>query len=211
MNNEFVGIGAVLRDEDGFCTIKELLPGGPAEGSRELEPDDVILKVAQAEGEFIDVVNMKLEKIVELIKGPKDTLVRLEIKPIQDPANPKIVRIIRDKIKLTANLASATLHKTGEEDKTRMIGVIDLPSFYGSSGNGPKATDDVEELIEALKTLKAEGLILDLRRNGGGYLSEAVNLAGLFISEALLFRSRVPMARFAKNLISIPSSLGTAP
>ena len=182
MNNEFVGIGAVLRDEDGFCTIKELLPGGPAEGSRELEPDDVILKVAQAEGEFIDVVNMKLEKIVELIKGPKDTLVRLEIKPIQDPANPKIVRIIRDKIKLTANLASATLHKTGEEDKTRMIGVIDLPSFYGSSGNGPKATDGVEELIEALKTLKAEGLILDLRRNGGGYLSEAVNLAGLFIS-----------------------------
>lgn len=182
MNNEFVGIGAVLRDEDGFCTIKELLPGGPAEGSRELEPDDVILKVAQAEGEFVDVVNMKLEKIVELIKGPKDTLVRLEIKPIQDPANPKIVRIIRDKIKLTANLASATLHKTGEEDKTRMIGVIDLPSFYGSSGNGPKATDDVEELIEALKTLKAEGLILDLRRNGGGYLSEAVNLAGLFIS-----------------------------
>jgi carboxyl-terminal processing protease len=158
------------------------LPGGPAEASRELEPDDVILKVAQAEGEFVDVVNMKLEKIVELIKGPKDTLVRLEIKPIQDPANPKIVRIIRDKIKLTANLASATLHKTGEEDKTRMIGVIDLPSFYGSSGNGPKATDDVEELIEALKTLKAEGLILDLRRNGGGYLSEAVNLAGLFIS-----------------------------
>ena len=182
MNNEFVGIGAVLRDEDGFCTIKELLPGGPAEGSRELEPDDVILKVAQAEGEFVDVVNMKLEKIVELIKGPKDTLVRLEIKPIQDPANPKIVRIIRDKIKLTANLASATLHKTGEEGKARMIGVIDLPSFYGSSGNGPKATDDVEELIEALKNLKAEGLILDLRRNGGGYLSEAVNLAGLFIS-----------------------------
>jgi len=182
MNNEFVGIGAVLRDEDGFCTIKELLPGGPAEGSRELEPDDVILKVAQAEGDFVDVVNMKLAKIVELIKGPKDTLVRLEIKPIQDPANSKIVRIIRDKIKLTANLASATLHKTGEGDNSKMIGVIDLPSFYGSSGNGPKATDDVEELIDALKNLKAEGLILDLRRNGGGYLSEAVNLAGLFIS-----------------------------
>jgi carboxyl-terminal processing protease len=182
MNNEFVGIGAVLRDEDGFCTIKELLPGGPAEGSRELEPDDVILKVAQAEGEFIDVVNMKLAKIVELIKGPKDTLVRLEIKPVQDPSNSKIVRIIRDKIKLTANLASATLHKTGKGDKTRNIGVIDLPSFYGSSGKGPKATDDVEELIVSLKGQGAEGLVLDLRKNGGGYLSEAVNLAGLFIS-----------------------------
>ncbi|MBN37089.1 MAG: tail-specific protease [Opitutae bacterium] len=182
MNNEFVGIGAVLRDEDGFCTIKELLPGGPAEGSRELEPDDIILKVAQADGDFVDVVNMKLTKIVELIKGPKDTLVRLEIKPIQDPSNSKIVRIIRDKIKLTANLASATLHKTGDDDKTKLIGVIDLPSFYGSSGNGPKATDDVEELIKALKDLTVQGLILDLRKNGGGYLSEAVNLAGLFIS-----------------------------
>lgn len=182
MNNEFVGIGAVLRDEDGFCTIKELLPGGPAEGSRELEPDDVILKVAQADGDFVDVVNMKLTKIVELIKGPKDTLVRLEIKPIQDPSNSKVVRIIRDKIKLTANLASATIHKTGTDDKTKLIGVIDLPSFYGSSGNGPKATDDVEELIKVLKDLTVEGLILDLRKNGGGYLSEAVNLAGLFIS-----------------------------
>ena len=182
MNNEFVGIGAVLRDEDGFCTIKELLPGGPAEGSRELEPEDIILKVAQAEGDFVDVVDMKLAKIVELIKGPKDTLVRLEIKPIQDPANTKTVRIVRDKIKLTANLASGSLHKVDGKDGNRLIGAIELPSFYGSSGNGPKATDDVEELINELKKQGAEGIILDLRRNGGGYLSEAVNLAGLFIS-----------------------------
>ncbi|MBT5715388.1 MAG: PDZ domain-containing protein, partial [Opitutae bacterium] len=116
MNNEFVGIGAVLRDEDGFCTIKELLPGGPAEGSRELEPEDIILKVAQAEGEFVDVVDMKLAKIVDLIKGPKDTLVRLEIKPIKDPSNTKTVRIVRDKIKLTANLASGSLHEVAGED-----------------------------------------------------------------------------------------------
>ena len=182
MNNEFVGIGAVLRDEDGFCTIKELLPGGPAEGSRELEPEDIILKVAQAEGDFVDVVDMKLAKIVELIKGPKDTLVRLEIKPVKDPSNTKVVRIVRDKIKLTANLASGSLHEMPGEEGNRLIGRIELPSFYGSSGNGPKATDDVEELIDELKKQGAEGIILDLRRNGGGYLSEAVNLAGLFIS-----------------------------
>ena len=182
MNNEFVGIGAVLKDEDGFCTIKELLPGGPAEGSRELEPEDIILKVAQAEGDFVDVRGKKLSKIVDLIKGPKDTLVRLEIKPVKDPSNTKIVRIIREKIKLTANLASATLHEVDHGKSKTLVGVIDLPKFYGSSGNGPKATDDVEELIEELKSRKAEGLILDLRRNGGGYLSEAVNLAGLFIS-----------------------------
>jgi len=182
MHNEFVGIGAVLTDEDGYCTIKELLPGGPAEASRQLEPEDIILKVAQGENEFVDVVNMKLSKIVELIKGPKDTLVRLEIKPIKDQANIKKVRITREKIKLTANLASADIHKITRNEKGRKLGVIKLPSFYGSSGDGPKATDDVEELIRKLENDSVEGLILDLRRNGGGYLSEAVNLAGLFIS-----------------------------
>jgi len=182
MNNELVGIGAVLTDDDGYCTITELLPGGPAESSRDLSPKDKIIKVAQAEGEFVNVVDMKLSKIVELIKGPKDTLVRLEIQPVNDPSSTKVVRIIRDKIKLTSNLASASVHKVTLDKLERKVGVIELRSFYGSTGNGPKATDDVEELIEKLKMERAEGIILDLRRNGGGYLSEAVNLAGLFIS-----------------------------
>ena len=115
MQNEFVGIGAVLTDEDGFCTIKELLPGGPAEASRELEPEDVILKVAQGEEDFVDVVDMKLSKIVELIKGPKDTIVRLEIRPIKDSSSSKTINIIRDRIKLTANLASSTMHNISNE------------------------------------------------------------------------------------------------
>ena len=182
MNNELVGIGAVLSDVDGFCTIKELLPGGPAEASLELHPEDIILKVAQSEGDFTDVVDMKLSNIVELIKGPKDTLVRLEIKPIKDPSTTKIVRIIRDKIKLTSNLANASVYQVSHSGITTDIGMIELRSFYGSTGSGPKATDDVEELIEKLKKIEVKGIILDLRRNGGGYLSEAVNLAGLFIS-----------------------------
>ena len=182
MNNEFVGIGARLSDEDGYCTIKGLLPGGPAEASRELEADDIILKVAQSDGDFIDVVDMKLPKIVELIKGPKDTVVRLEIRPTKNPSISKVVSIIRDKIKLTENLASGKIHQVQNGQKINMIGVVELPSFYGSSGNGPKATDDVEEIITKFKNNGIEGIILDLRRNGGGYLSEAVNLAGLFIS-----------------------------
>ena len=181
MNNEFVGIGARLKQEDGYCTIKELLPGGPAEASRELEPNDIILKVAQAEGEYIDVVDMKLTNIVDLIRGPKDTLVRLEIRPIKDPDSKKVVRIIRDKIKLTENLAKGYLKKIKINGKTNNVGVIELPKFYGSSENGPKAADDVEELITKLKSYDIEGLILDLRRNAGGYLSEAVNVTGLFI------------------------------
>ena len=182
MNNEFVGIGARLSDEDGYCTIKGLLPGGPAEASRELEANDIILKVAQSNGDFVDVVDMKLPKIVELIKGPKDTVVRLEIRPSKNPSISKVVSIIRDKIKLTENLASGKIHQVQNGQNINTIGVVELPSFYGSSGNGPKATDDVEEIIEKFKNNGIEGIILDLRRNGGGYLSEAVNLAGLFIS-----------------------------
>ena len=182
MNNEFVGIGARLSDEDGYCTIKGLLPGGPAEASRELETNDIILKVAQSDGDFVDVVDMKLPKIVELIKGPKDTVVRLEIRPVKNPSTSKVVSIIRDKIKLTENLASGKIHQVQNGKKIKRIGVVELPSFYGSSGNGPKATDDVEEIISKFKNSGIEGIILDLRRNGGGYLSEAVNLAGLFIS-----------------------------
>ena len=182
MNNEFVGIGARLSDEDGYCTIMGLLPGGPAEASRELETNDIILKVAQSDGDFVDVVDMKLPKIVELIKGPKDTVVRLEIRPVNNPSTSKVVSIIRDKIKLTENLASGKIHKVQNGKKIKRIGVVELPSFYGSSGNGPKATDDVEEIISKFKNSGIEGIILDLRRNGGGYLSEAVNLAGLFIS-----------------------------
>ena len=121
MNNELVGIGAVLSDVDGFCTIKELLPGGPAEASQELQPEDVILKVGQAEGNFTDVVDMKLSNVVELIKGPKDTLVRLEVKPINDPSKTKVVRIIRDKIKLTSNLAKASIHKVIQNESALML------------------------------------------------------------------------------------------
>ncbi|MBC8350313.1 MAG: carboxy terminal-processing peptidase [Verrucomicrobia bacterium] len=186
MHNTFVGIGAVLTDEDGFCTIKELLPGGPAEACRELEPEDVILKVAQADGDFVEVVNMKLIKIVELIKGPKDTVVRLFIKPGKNPSDRNTVSITRDRIKLTANLASASIREVPapEGDRTYPIGVIELPSFYGAAPGEAKAkaTDDLEELIGKLKDLGAEGIVLDLRRNGGGFLSEAVSLAGLFIS-----------------------------
>ena len=141
--------------------------------------------MAQAEGELVDVVDMKLSKIVELIKGPKDTLVRLEVKPELAPTTTKVVRIIRDKIKLTSNLAKASIHDVKLKKDNKKIGVIELRSFYGSTGSGPKATDDVEELITKMLPEEVEGIILDLRRNGGGYLSEAVNLAGLFISRGL--------------------------
>lgn len=211
MHNEFVGIGAVLTDVDGYCTIKELLPGGPAEASRELEPEDVILKVAQGGGEFVDVVDMKLSKIVELIKGPKNTPVLLKIRPIETPNSSKTVRIIRDKIKLTANLASASMHKIENSGDELLLGVVELPSFYGSSGEGHKATDDVEELINLLKDQSMQGLVLDLRRNGGGYLSEAVNLAGLFISRGPIVQVKSSDGKIRKKFDFNPKLVWDGP
>ncbi len=188
VQNSFVGIGALLEDEDGICTIKEILPGGPAEESHLLHSEDQILGVAQGKnGEFEDVVDMQLRYIVRKIKGEKGTVVRLLIHPgdAADPSVRKDISITRDEVKLTANLASAKLISVPVDDKrTIPVGVIELPSFYGNIGAGNTLTttsDDVSELIEKLRAAGAQGLILDLRMNGGGLLSEAVRVAGLFI------------------------------
>lgn len=188
VKNSFVGIGALLEDVDGICTIKEILPGGPAERSRELFPEDEIHGVAQGDTDFEDVVDLQLKSIVRKIKGKKGTIVRLMIKPgdSADPSARKIVELKRDEVKLTANLASAKILylPSNETDQTIPIGVIELPSFYGNIGLGnalATTTEDVKELITKLDSLGAEGLILDLRTNGGGLLSEAVKLTGLFL------------------------------
>ena len=187
VQNSFVGIGALLEDDDGICTIKEILPGGPAERSRLLKAEDQILGVAQGGEEFDDVVDMQLRYIVRKIKGKKGTTVRLLIRPGEaaDPSVRKIVPIVRGEVKLTANLATGKLISVPDgDDETVPVGVIELPSFYGNIGAGSTlttTTDDVSELIRKLNTAGAEGIILDLRMNGGGLLSEAVRLAGLFI------------------------------
>ena len=188
VQNSFVGIGALLQDEDGICTIKELIAGGPAERSNLLNAEDQILAVAQGQdGIFEDVVDMQLRYIVRKIKGKKGSYVRLRIHPSDaaDPSVRKDILIQRDEVKLTANLASAQLIEVpNDRGQSVAVGVIDLPSFYGNIGAGntlTTTTDDVEELIEKLSGAGAQGLILDLRSNGGGLLSEAVRLAGLFI------------------------------
>ena len=187
VQNSFVGIGALLEDDDGICTIKEILPGGPAERSRLLKAEDQILGVAQGGEEFDDVVDMQLRYIVRKIKGKKGTTVRLLIRPGEaaDPSVRKIVPIVRGEVKLTANLATGKLISVPAGDnETVPVGVIELPSFYGNIGAGSTlttTTDDVSELIRKLNTAGAEGIILDLRMNGGGLLSEAVRLTGLFI------------------------------
>ena len=186
VQNSFVGIGALLEDDDGICTIKEILPGGPAERSRLLGPEDQILGVAQGDEEFEDVVDLQLRYIVRKIKGEKGTTVRLLIRPgdTTDPSVREIVPIVRDEVKLTANLATAKLINVPNGNSTVPVGVIELPSFYGNIGSGntlTTTTKDVTELLNKLRDAGAQGIILDLRTNGGGLLSEAVRVAGLFI------------------------------
>lgn len=185
LSNSLVGIGATLALEDGYCTIKELITGGPAERSKELKPNDKIVGVAQGDKEFVDVIGMKLKKTVRLIRGEIGTIVRLLIQPADGlPTDRKIVSLTRDEIRLTSNLSEAKLFEIKEGDKTFKIGVIEIPSFYASNDTAskePSVTKDVEELIHKLEKKGMQGLILDLRYNGGGLLPEAITLTGLFI------------------------------
>jgi len=186
VRNSLVGIGALLQDKDGYCTIAEIMPGGPAERCKELKEGDKIVAVGDDNTEMTDVIGMKLRKVVKMIRGDKNTNVRLKIEPALNPSATYTLTLVRDEVKLTTKLAKASLYEIPNgENKTVRIGVIDLPAFYGENENGQakgfSTTKNVEELLLKLKEKNVEGIILDMRRNGGGFLSEAVDLAGLFI------------------------------
>ena len=186
MRLSLVGSGAVLRSEDGYAKIVSLVPGGPAETDKRIKPNDRIEAIAQGDGPWIEAVGMKLDRLVQLIRGEKGTIVRLRVIPsdAMDPSVRVTVALVRDEIKLTDQEAKAKIIQLpGRKPK---IGVIDLPSFYADMKSvvEPKSTTrDVEKLIRYLKKEGVDGIVLDLRRNGGGSLSESVSLSGLFIPD----------------------------
>lgn len=202
MKLSLFGIGALLRMDDDYCKIESLTPGGPAARSKKLKPNDRIIAVQQKGGEPVDVVGWKLPKVVELIRGPKGTEVTLTIIPADaaDPSERRTFTLVRDEIKLEDQEAKARIidMPNGAGETTR-LGVIDLPSFYATFEiGGPKNPDlvsakdrstpksttaDVQQLIKKLVNENVRGMILDLRRNGGGSLEEAIKLTGLFIHE----------------------------
>lgn len=206
MKLSLYGIGALLQSEDGICKIRSLTDGGPAQRSKQLKSDDKIIAVAQSNQPPVDVVDMKLNKVVEQIRGPKGTEVRLTIIPADAPDSSvrKIVTLIRDEIKLEDSAAKAKIidmplpEKSASGQTSARLGVIDLPSFYsgfeleGRRGGGEQrsTTVDVAKLIRKLKKENVSGIILDLRRNGGGSLEEAINLTGLFIKEGTVVQVR---------------------
>ena len=198
MKLSLVGIGAVLRSEDGYAQIMELVPGGPASKGACLKVGDRVTAVAQGEKEFVDTVDMKLDKVVEMIRGKKDTQVRLQVWPgiATDPAERTIIEIKRDEIKLKEAEAKAEIIERARPDGTvQRLGWITLPSFYADmehsgAANAKSTTKDVLVLLKRLKKENISGLVMDIRRNGGGLLDEAVNLTGLFIKSGPVVQAK---------------------
>ncbi len=201
MRLSLIGIGAVLRKEDEYSRIMELVPGGPAAVEGELKVDDKIAGVAQGNEPFVDTVDMKLDKVVEMIRGKKGTTVRLQVIPAgtTDTSKRKVIPIVRDEVKLTDSEARAEVIEQKRDNGTvDKLGWITLPSFYadmdGGSRNGrtgrKSTTRDVAALLGRLNKENISGLIIDLRRNGGGSLEEAVNLTGLFIKKGPVVQSK---------------------
>jgi len=198
MRLQLIGIGAVLSVEDDLCTIKEIMPGSPADLDGRLRPNDKILAVAQEDGEPVDIIGMKLRRIVNQIRGKKGSQVRLTVQPADDTTGSvrKEIVLTRNVVEINSSRAHAAVFDVPNEGaENTKIGVITLPTFYGGesepgSGERTSCTKDVAELIEKLKEKQVSGIVLDLRRNGGGLLSEAIQLAGLFIDKGPVVQVR---------------------
>jgi carboxyl-terminal processing protease len=187
MNLSFEGIGAVLRIEEDHTTIMSVVPGGPADKSGAIKPEDKIIGVAQADDtSFTDVVGWRLDEVVDLIKGPKGSQVRLQVqKGGTETKNVVEVAITRDKIKLEDRAAkSEIINPTEGPNAGKKIGVIEIPSFYH------QLHVDVIKLLDELKSENVEGIIVDLRGNGGGSLPESIALSGLFIDKGPVVQIR---------------------
>ncbi|MGD9897771.1 MAG: carboxy terminal-processing peptidase [Calditrichaceae bacterium] len=200
MSLSLEGIGAVLRNDNDYTQVVEIVPGGPADKTGRLHPNDRITGVAQdTDGEMVDVIGWRVDDVVQLIRGPKASTVRLQVLPVDaDPHAPPItIKIVRDKIKLEDRAAKSDTLELMHNGKPFRLGIIDVPAFYfdyEAQQRGDKSykstTRDVERLIKDLKLAGIDGLIIDLRKNGGGFLSEAVELSGLFIKDGPVVQVR---------------------
>ncbi|WMN59891.1 carboxy terminal-processing peptidase [Pseudoalteromonas xiamenensis] len=178
MELELEGIGAVLGYDEDYTVIRSLVPGGPADKSEQIKADDKIIGVAQDKEDFVDVIGWRLDDVVDLIKGPKGTKVRLQyLKGADAHGTPKVVEIVRDKIRLEDRAAKSEVFHANYSNLTSKVGVIEIPSFYNN------LSKDVKAEIAKLKEEKVDGIIIDLRQNGGGSLYEATQLTGLFIDQ----------------------------
>lgn len=190
MNLSLEGIGAVLQADDDFTVVRSLVPGGPADKSKQLKPDDKITGVAQDDGKMVDIIGWRLDEVVDLIKGPKGTKVRLEVqRGAGATRQSQVVELVRDKVRLEDRAAKSKVIMA----EGKKIGVIEVPGFYVNLHL------DVMKELEKLKSEKIDGLLIDLRGNGGGALTEATDLTGLFMKSGPVVQIRDGMGRIAVN------------
>ncbi len=192
MGLKLEGIGASLQGVDGYTVVKQIIPGGAAEKEGHLKVEDKIIAVGEGEsGELVDVVDMKLNDVVKMIRGKPGTVVRLQLTSVKDP-KPREIRITRATIELKNSEAQGEVFDAGRrpDGKPFKIGVINLPSFYmdmdGARQGNPdyrSTTRDVRRILHGFKQKGVEAVVLDLRTNGGGSLTEAISLTGLFIDD----------------------------
>jgi carboxyl-terminal processing protease len=214
------GIGAVLRTENEYTVVERVVPGGPAELSGQLHSKDRIVGVGQGTDEIEDVVGWRLQDVVSRIRGPKGSVVRLRVLPKKAGADgpPRTITLVRNKIKLEDQAAKlSVIEHLGAKDNRR-IGVIEVPAFYRdfrAEANGDKnfrsTTRDVHALLNELKQDGVDGVVIDLRGNGGGSLTEAVELTGLFIEEGPVVQVRNAEGRIEVENDEDPSVVYTGP
>jgi carboxyl-terminal processing protease len=194
MGLSLVGIGAMLRTEDGYAKIESLVPGGPAQTDGRLKVGDRITAVGQGASDFVDVRDMRLDKVVEMIRGKKGSRVRLLVIPVNapDPSQRKNVELVRDEIKLKDQEARADIIIRKDENGNPVkLGWLTLPSFYADMDHHSKSTmRDVAALLKRLKKENIAGLVVDLRRNGGGSLEEAIGATHLFLKSGPVVQTK---------------------
>ena len=207
MSQAYSGIGARLQTEDDFTVVREIIPGGPADKTKKLQPDDKIVGVGQDNsGEIIDVVGWRIDDVVQLIRGEKGSVVRLQIQAAGRSAGaaPDTIALTRDKIKLEDHSAEGRIINITTDNRDFHYAVIEIPQFYSDfegrrSGdkNYKSTTNDVHRILTELKADTLDGVIIDLRRNGGGFLNEAIDLTGLFIDKGPVVQVRNTMGQVA--------------
>ena len=178
------GIGVALSSRDGYSVVEKVIPGGATDRLGVLQPKDKVIGVAQEDGEFVDVIDMDLRKVVRLIRGKRGTKVHLKILRQEEATERFTVTIVRDKIDLEERSARLRFEEVEKGDDTVKLAVIELPSFYGDRNPSKRQSSrDLRKLLAEVRREKADGLLLDLSRNGGGLLETAVEIAGFFIKQ----------------------------
>lgn len=193
MSLSLEGIGAQLTTDEEYTRVVKIIPGGPADKSKLIEANDKIIGVAQgSDGEMVDVIGMRLDDVVQKIRGPKGSIVRLEIIQAESPAGSpaKEITLVRDKVVLEERAAKSDTVEFMHDRNSYKLGIIDIPTFYidleaqrRGDRNYKSTTRDVRRLIKELESAGVDAIVIDLRRNGGGSLQEAIELTGLFIED----------------------------